>query len=281
MTSSREWSVPGVDICSAHFGRLNMQPYFGPNGTEYSAWCPPNNTLTDYLQVEFASLKTVVAVSTQGRVYSTAYPGSFFYTKSYLVRYSNDGIAWGDFMENDTSKIFPGNDDSETVVTNILPFPVEAKYIRVFPQSWSLAACLRLDILGCDAAVPSCTTNYFLVNGPYGVDNSSMTSSAHWAVPGISICPAYVARLHMQPYFDIDGTEYSSWAPPGGSDKMEYLQVEFTNPKTVVAVLTQGRAQSPIYQHLLYYTKSYIVQYSYDGVVWNDVMEDNVTKVTI
>ncbi|XP_069122534.1 lactadherin-like isoform X2 [Argopecten irradians] len=278
MTSSRDWSMPGTSICYAHLGRLHMQPYFASDGTEYSAWCSPTNTLTDYLQVEFASLKTVVAVSTQGRVQSPAGPTNSFYTKSYLVRYSNDGVTWTDVMESSSPKVFPGNTDRETVVTNTLPTPVVTKYIRVVPQSWSVSVCLRIDILGCDTTAPSCTTNQFLINGPYGVDNSSMTSSRDWSVPGVSVCPAFVGRLHMQPFYGSDGTEYSSWAPPSNT-LTDYLQVEFTSLKTVVAVLTQGRAQSTRYPHLDMYTTSYLVRYSDDGAVWTDVMESNAAKV--
>ncbi|XP_021353553.1 EGF-like repeat and discoidin I-like domain-containing protein 3 [Mizuhopecten yessoensis] len=278
MTSSRDWSLPGTSICLAHLGRLNMQPYFVDDGTEYSAWCAPTNTQTDYLQVEFASLKTVSAISTQGRVQSPSGPTFSFYTKSYLVRYSNDGITWTDVMENNSPKVFPGNTDRETVVTNNLPAPVATKYIRVVPQSWSVSVCLRIDILGCDATVPSCATNVFLVNGPYGVDNSSMTSSRDWSVPGTSVCPAYVGRLHMQPYFGSDGTEYSSWAPPSNT-LTDYLQVEFASLKTMVAVFTQGRAQSSRYPSSIFYTKSYLVRYSNDGVVWTDVTENNSPKV--
>ncbi|XP_033758648.1 coagulation factor VIII-like [Pecten maximus] len=228
-------------------------------------------------QVEFDTPKTVVAIATQGRVQSPSGPYEF-YTKSYLVRYSNDGVTWSDVMENSSPKIFPGNTDRETVVTNNLPSPVDTKYIRVLPQSWSVSACLRIDILGCDVTVPSCKTNQFLINGPYGVDNSSMTSSRDWTVPGTSICPAYVGRLHMPPYYGSDGTEYSAWCPSSNT-LTDYLQVEFASLKTIVAVLTQGRAQSTNYPTAIFYTKSYLVQYSDDGTVWNGIMENNSPKV--
>lgn len=53
-----------------------------------------------FSQVEFDSLKTVVAIVTQGKAHSPRYPGYLSYTKSYTVQYSDNGTEWADVLNN-------------------------------------------------------------------------------------------------------------------------------------------------------------------------------------
>jgi len=45
--------------------------------------------------------------------------------------------------------MFEGNLDDNTVVTNELPYPIVARYIRVNPQRWARFISMRVEFYGC------------------------------------------------------------------------------------------------------------------------------------
>lgn len=49
------------------------------------------------------------------------------------------------------SQIFTGNSDSNSIVQNLFPYPVLAKYLRIRPRKNNNPdeICMRLEILGC------------------------------------------------------------------------------------------------------------------------------------
>lgn len=49
-------------------------------------------------------------------------------------------------------QLFVGNTDENTVVTNHFMGFVEAKQIRIHPQTWENAICLRAEVYGTDIA---------------------------------------------------------------------------------------------------------------------------------
>ncbi|OWF43492.1 Lactadherin [Mizuhopecten yessoensis] len=176
MTSSSNFIMAGISKCPAFLGRLHMQPYFDQHGVEYNSWCAQGTTTNEFLQVQFASQKTVVAILTQGRVQSPNFPRFSFFTKSYIVRYSLDGMMWKDVMQNTAVKLFPGNLDRDTVKINYLPSSVDANFIRVMPQGFLITMCLRIDILGCDA------TNNKSVS--HTTNGSQMSTGYNWGYAG-------------------------------------------------------------------------------------------------
>ena len=46
-------------------------------------------------------------------------------------------------------KIWPGNSDAQTVVENIFPSPISARFVRVFPVSYNYEICMRMELYGC------------------------------------------------------------------------------------------------------------------------------------
>ena len=55
--------------------------------------------------------------------------GGSHYTKTYKVSVSTDGFLW---MWVECGRIFDGNNDYQTPVTNLFELPVEARYVRVY-----------------------------------------------------------------------------------------------------------------------------------------------------
>ena len=76
-----------------YFGRLNETRGDG-------AWCT-NTTIdrTDYLQVDMGAAHSVCAVATQGEKVGS------FWTTSYKVHLSLDGVTWNSYKENNAEKV--------------------------------------------------------------------------------------------------------------------------------------------------------------------------------
>ena len=46
-------------------------------------------------------------------------------------------------------KVFDGNTDRATVVTNVIDPPIIARFVRIHPQSWSSHISMRAEFFGC------------------------------------------------------------------------------------------------------------------------------------
>ncbi|RMX60017.1 hypothetical protein pdam_00019304, partial [Pocillopora damicornis] len=98
------------------------------------------NTITDdYIQVDMGAIRTVCAVATQGKK-----DGSF--VKSYKLSFSVDEISWNVYQDQLIEKIFQANSDLNTIVQHTLNSPVQARYIRFFPVTFSQYPCMRIEV---------------------------------------------------------------------------------------------------------------------------------------
>ncbi|XP_035658319.1 uncharacterized protein LOC118403649 [Branchiostoma floridae] len=123
-------------------GRLNRVQGHG-------AWSAGNNSIGQWLQVDLGEMILVSGTIIQGRVYSV----SGQWVTSYKLHYSADGISWTAYANSDGSdKVFAGNTDRNTPVTNLLDHPVATRYVRVVVQSWYTHISMRLEVLGCYGA---------------------------------------------------------------------------------------------------------------------------------
>ncbi|XP_031548818.1 uncharacterized protein LOC116286409 [Actinia tenebrosa] len=116
----------------------------------YGAWCANHTDASPYLQIDLRWLHEVRAISTQGQ--HSLYGDSWVqqYTMSYLKEPSNE--TWEKYMESKVAKVFVANDDSVTVVQNVLTSPITVRLLRIHPISWSGKACLRLEVYGCEVS---------------------------------------------------------------------------------------------------------------------------------
>ena len=66
------------------------------------------------------------------------------WVKSYKVLYSVDGDIW---EYTDNGKTYTGSMDRSTKIENDFDNIVEAKYIRIYPQTWNGHISMRFDAL--------------------------------------------------------------------------------------------------------------------------------------
>ena len=100
----------------------------------------------DWMQIDLGSIKKVKGVVTQGRYNSDQWVTTF------KLRYSIDGSQ---YIDIDGGRLFTGNEDRNTKVTNILNSIIYARYIRFYPITAVYHMSMR-------AAVLTVTHNYLL-----------------------------------------------------------------------------------------------------------------------
>ena len=110
-------------------------------------WSSQSNSIGEYIQVDFRTLRRVERVATQGRNHQTALQ----WVTSYRFASSIDSTIY-EFVQdlNGADKIFDANFDEGTVVQHDFDPALVASYTRLYPQSYHNHVTLRWEVYGCD-----------------------------------------------------------------------------------------------------------------------------------
>ncbi|KXJ18143.1 Coagulation factor V [Exaiptasia diaphana] len=127
------------------YGRLHKRE----SATHIGAWASGDKKYDEYIQVDLGSVKVITMVATQGR------PGCCLswqrqWVTKYAVSYSDDAHAWKDYLTSDCIKVFPGNTNQDTVVTNKFEKPFNARHFRLIVKDFYDWPTLRMELYGCD-----------------------------------------------------------------------------------------------------------------------------------
>ncbi|XP_029195147.2 coagulation factor VIII-like [Acropora millepora] len=116
--------------------------------TSLGAWCSKEIDTDQWFQIDLLRTTNVTAIASQGL---EIMGDDGYWVTQYSLNYSCDGVRWFPHWHEGTSMIFQGNNDSDNVVTNQLPVPITARFIRVKPLEWNQLGtiCLRLELYGC------------------------------------------------------------------------------------------------------------------------------------
>ncbi|KPP62851.1 EGF-like repeat and discoidin I-like domain-containing protein 3-like [Scleropages formosus] len=134
----------------ALFGLQKWYPYFARLNKKglVNAWSAAENDRWPWIQINLERRMRVTGLITQGakRI------GSPEYVKSYKVAFSNNGKSWVMHKARDTDEdmIFRGNTDNNTPSANYFSPPIEAQYVRIYPQVCRRHCTLRMELLGCE-----------------------------------------------------------------------------------------------------------------------------------
>ena len=101
-----------------------------------------DNNQDQWIQADLGTTLRIKSVITQGR------PSSLYVQRvtSYYISYSQDGTNWVDLPT-----LYSGNVDQYTKKANYLPANIDARFVRLRPQSWLHHIGLRFDVTGCAA----------------------------------------------------------------------------------------------------------------------------------
>ncbi|XP_078372679.1 uncharacterized protein LOC144656323 isoform X3 [Oculina patagonica] len=137
-------SIEDSAITASSFLDSSSKPCAGRLNLSDGAWCAKTNDKQQYLQIDLGEVTKVCGVASQGR------PGFIdqggWFVKTYTLAYSKDGENWTNYKEFGIAKVFQGNNDPDTVVTNMLKMAVNAHYVRIKPQSWHNHIAMRVEV---------------------------------------------------------------------------------------------------------------------------------------
>ena len=144
--------------------------------------------------------------------------------------------------------------------------PVEARFIRLEPQTWKQRIALQFDVLGCGQTstpapptvpvptvpVPTCADQMGMENGLISDQQISVSSGSR---DGIR----------------LGSTE--SWIPVLNS-RREHVRVDFLEPRNLSGIVTQGHG------HRQMWVEAYSVRYSSDAQIWSEVLDrDGIRRI--
>ncbi|KAI8516916.1 hypothetical protein Bbelb_054970 [Branchiostoma belcheri] len=116
--------------------------------TGMGAWTARIKNIGEWLEVDLREVNEVTGTVIQGQY------NSDHWVTSYKLNYSGDGNSWTTYKDSDGSeKVFSGNTDDYTPVTNLLDYPIDARYVRFVVQSWNNRISMRGEILGCNCPI--------------------------------------------------------------------------------------------------------------------------------
>ncbi|XP_066270083.1 uncharacterized protein [Branchiostoma lanceolatum] len=142
-------TIPDGSITASSFQSVGTEPYIGRLNSlrGFGTWLSKYRTIGEWLQVDLGELKRVMGTIIQSRATYASWVTSF------KLQYSTDRITWTTCAGSDGSEIvFPGNAERNTPVTNLLNYPVDARYVRFLPQTWTGDIAMRVEIVGCNSS---------------------------------------------------------------------------------------------------------------------------------
>ena len=109
------------------------------------SWTAKYRNVYQWILVDLTSIKSVLKITTQGRIDDTFSQ----WVTSYLIHYSMNNIDWSVVQdENGSNKVFTANADLNGKVVNMMPCGFRARYIRVHPQTWYGHISMRIGLVG-------------------------------------------------------------------------------------------------------------------------------------
>ncbi|XP_028516808.1 lactadherin-like [Exaiptasia diaphana] len=137
--------IPDENITASSFFRKKniYRPSFGRLRTNGRTWSADTGNAGEYIQIDLDVIKFITMVATQGR--DTSH--NQWVTK-YSLSYSLNAKDWKAY-EEDGVKIFSGNKDRNTVVTNKLERPIKSRHIRLIVKEFHNHISLRMELYGC------------------------------------------------------------------------------------------------------------------------------------
>lgn len=238
------------------------------SSSSFGSWKASMLDEHQYLDVNLGAVEPVYGVVTRGNQEAHEFVTSF------KVMFSSDGVGYSYVLDEDHQpKIFRGPIDNQEVVTSIFPHPIEAKYIRINPNTWQNEIALNLQILGCkeistsvtiipSTVVPVCTDSMGLHEGLLSKDQVTVSSS----------------RTDFNPQ-NAALSSVTAWIPFSNSPN-EWIQFDFLSARVLTGVSTKG---SDVPNNVLSeeeWVEAFQVQFSQDGEDWNKILDDQMKEKT-
>lgn len=131
-------------------------------------------------------------------------------------------------------RLFRGPLEHDAIKKNLFYAPVEARYIRLEPQTWKHAIALRFELLGCNVTgdllpAPEPTPIDDVCNDQMGLENGVLDDQQI----SLSSVNGHFNQIRL-------GSD-SAWVPTIHSRK-EHIKIDFLEPRNLSGIISQGHA---------------------------------------
>jgi hypothetical protein len=205
------------------------------------AWSAQNNAVGEWYQLDNGVVGKIAGVAIKGRKDCCDQWVKTFKVKSKGV----DGI-WKDV---DAGNVYTGNTDRDTQVNATFASPVDARYIRIYPQTWNNHISMRADIVAGETRTNKAPT---VVDVPY----SRHKSSGNWGGDAIGTSHG-AGRLDSTRAWSATDNAIGKW-----------YELDNGSATDISGVVIKGRPDGPWRNQ---YVTSFKVQYKDSVGAWKDV----------
>ncbi|XP_032218392.2 venom prothrombin activator omicarin-C non-catalytic subunit isoform X2 [Nematostella vectensis] len=272
----------------------------------FGAWCADITDTNQYLQIDLLTTVNLSAVASQGFDFAGGQ-----WVSRYTLSYSCDGRTWARYSTSaEHVHQFTANNDSATVVKNILTRPILARKVRIEPKSWAEygAICMRVELYGCDKqtdvchlifptpslgtqAPPPSTGGVTLTlptvpprvastepttftpkpcKGALGMQSGEIRD---WQITASSFKNVWFLPSSGRLHNQYSSLTFGAWCAQD-RDLYQYLQIDFVTQVNLVAIATQGMGFVDGN-----WVESYMLSYSCEDDTWYSYEVDGRTKV--
>ena len=129
---------------SGHQLQCNRLSTVHGSGYSSDSWAAPQNTVVQWIEVDFSEEKTIEAVELRPRA------AFEHWMSSYKLAFSNDGIDYS-FVKiaNGEDRIFSGPSAMNDYVTSSF-VPTQARFIRLYPLTYHSLIAVKWVVFGCN-----------------------------------------------------------------------------------------------------------------------------------
>ena len=226
--ASTVWS--GVETIGTGHGRGRLDSVQG--------WSAQNNAVGEWYQIDNGVVGKITGVAIKGRKECCDQ-----WVKTFKVKSKGDDGAWKDV---DSGKVYTGNTDRDTQVDVSFTTPIDARYIRIYPQTWNGHMSLRTDIIAGKTRTDKTPT---VVDVPY----SGHKSSSNWGGDAIGTSHG-AGRLDSVQGWSAQNNTVGEW-----------YQIDNGSATNISGIVIKGRKNSD------QYVTSFKAQYKDSAGTWKDV----------
>jgi hypothetical protein len=163
-------------------------------------WSAQNNAIGEWYQMDNGVVGKITGVAIKARVHVPGASWSPQYVKTFKVQSKGATGTWTDV---DSGKVYTGNTDADTQVDVTFDTPVDARYIRIYPQTWNKHMSMRTDIVAGKTRTDKTPT---IVDVPY----SGHKSSGNWGGDAIGTSHG-AGRLDSARAWSADANTIGKW----------------------------------------------------------------------
>ena len=153
-----------------------------------NVWCMSRlSGGSKYVEISFKNFVQFTGIGTQGH--------SNGYVKQYKIKYSYDGKIWFSFSNDE----FAGSVEKNRVFKNTFKSRLVARSIRVYPTSFTVGACFKVELYGCDYNCGGLITRGASLIRPPNANKQIEELNCLWRIE-----PKDVTKLQLKfPYFHL------------------------------------------------------------------------------